>query len=189
MTCNEYTRLVMTRGWAELEEGEALEHARNCPRCSELRKAVEQAQTWLGYAMSAARPSSHPLVLADRAMVGARLRTIEHWLIVVPVLLFFLVLWPGLPALAASAVELLTGHRPLPALTTETIALRCLSGEQARALALPYVNNDRGVRGEIVVGDGSIATLTVRGTEEAVKLTKEVIERFESHPNAACRRR
>lgn len=38
-------------------------------------------------------------------------------------------------------------------------------------------------------GDSSMATLTVRGTADAVKLAKEVIERFESHPSAACRRR
>jgi len=186
MTCDEYTRVLLTRGWTELNEGDALEHARNCTRCSEMREEVERAQTRLAGMMSAARPSIHPAVLADRANVGARLRTIERGLIVIPALLVVLVLWLALRGLPDSTVALLTGRRPLPALTTETIALRCLSGEQAQALARPYLTGDGSA---ITVGDGSISTLTVRGTAEAVKLAKEVVERFESHPSAACRRR
>jgi hypothetical protein len=119
-------------------------------------------------------------------MVGARLRTIEHGLMVVPALVIALLLWIGVRGLPDSTVALLTGRRPLPALTTETIALRCLSAEQAKALARPYLT----VGGsEMTPGDSSIETLTVRGTADAVRLAKDVIERFESHPNAACRRR
>lgn len=186
MTCGEYTRLLLTRSWTELSEGDALEHARNCTRCSGMREQLERAQSRLAGMLGAAESSIHPAVLADRAIVGARLRTIERVLIVVPVLLVALTLWLGLRGLPDSTVALLTGRRPLPALTTETIALRCLSTTQAQALARPYLT---GGESAITPGDVSLPTLTVRGAPEAVRMVKEVVERFESHPNAACRRR
>jgi hypothetical protein len=186
MTCDEYTRLVLTRSWTELNEGDALAHARDCTRCTGLREDAERAQTRLAHLMSAARPSIHPAVLADRAIVGARLRTIERGLLIIPALIIVLVLWLALRGLPGSTVELLTGRRPLPTLTTETIALRCLAADQADALARPYLT---GPGSRMTSGTGSISTLTVTGTAEAVKLAKEVVERFESHPNAACRRR
>lgn len=95
-------------------------------------------------------------------------------------------LWLGLRGLPDSTVALLTGRRPLPALTTETIALRCLSITQAQALAGPYLT---GGGSAVAPGDRSIPTVAVSGTAEAVRQVKEVLERFESHPNAACRRR
>lgn len=57
---------------------------------------------------------------------------------------------------------------------------------EAQALARPYLT---GAGSAMTPGDSSMAALTVRGTADAVKLAKEVIERFESHPSAACRRR
>jgi hypothetical protein len=150
-----------------------------------MRDEVERAQTRLAGMLGAAQSSIHPAVLADRAIAGARLRTIERVLIVVPVLLVALTLWLGLRGLPDSTVALLTGRRPLPVLTTETIALRCLSTTQAQALARPYLT---GGENAMTAGDGSLPTLTVRGTAEAVRLVKEVLERFESHPSAACRR-
>ena len=46
---------------------------------------------------------------------------------------------------------------------------RCLSAEQAQALARPYLT---GSGTAMTPGDSSIATLTVRGTADAVKLSK-----------------
>ena len=186
MTCAEYERRLLTRSWEELDEEEALEHADHCPRCAGLRDDLERAEARLAGAMSTARPSVHPAVVADRAMVGARLRSIEHGLMAAAVLVVAPLLWIGVPGLAKSTVALLTGRRPPPVLTTETIALRCLSAAQAQVLARPYLT---GIGNSMTPGDSSISTLTVRGSAEAVKLAKEVIERFESHPNAACRRR
>jgi len=184
MTCDDYARLVMTRSWSELSEGEAAEHTFACTRCSQLREVVERAQAQLEYAMAAARSSIHPSVLADRAIVGARLRSLERWLLLLPVFLLGLVLWLGTQGLPLSTVELLTGRRPLPSLTTSTIALRCLSAEQARELVRPYLSHDQ----DIIVGTiGSTYTLTVRGTAQAVQQTKKVVEEFEAHTSAACR--
>ena len=185
MTCDDYTRLLMTRSWSELNEGEAREHASTCTRCSELRQLTETAETRLGYAMSTARSSIHPSVLADRAIVGARLRSLERGLLIIPIVLVALVLWLGFRELPPSTVEIITGRRRPPSLTTETIALRCLSVDQARALARPYLGSDQDVTG----GDASIPTLTVRGSAEAINKTKAVLERFENHPSAACRKR
>jgi len=185
MTCDEYTRLLMTRSWTELNEGEAHEHASTCARCSELRQLTETAETRLGLALSAARSSLHPSVLADRAIIGARLRSLERGLLVIPILLVALIIWMGIRGLPPSTVEILTGRRALPPLTTETIALRCLSVEQARSLARPYLGSDEAV---IAGSSGSIRTLTVRGTAHAVNQAKDVLKRFESDPNAACRR-
>ena len=186
MTCEEYTRLLMTRSWTELNEGQASEHASTCVKCSELRQLTESAETRRGYAMTAARSSLHPAVLADRAISGARLRTLERSLFVIPALLVILALWMGFRGLPESTVQILTGRRPLPPVTTETIALRCLSVDQAVALARPYLDADDAV---IPGSNQSIPTVTVRGTAKAVSETKQVIERFESHANAACRQR
>ena len=184
MTCDEYTRLLMTRSWSELNESEAALHARTCGKCSELREAVERAENRLEYAMAAARSSIHPDVLADRAIAGARLRTLERGLFIIPIVIVSLILWLGFRELPASTVQLLTGRRPLPALTTETIALQCLSAEQARDLARPYVDREENV----IVGRGSIPTVTVRGTAAAVKQAKRMLAEFEQNPGAACRK-
>ena len=183
MTCDDYNRLVMTRSWSELREGEAIEHTSGCARCSQLRKILERAQAQLEFAMNAAQSSIHPNVLADRAMVGSRLRSVERWLLIFPILLFSLVVWLGMRGLPQSTVELLTGRRPLPVMTS-TIALRCLSAEQARELVRPYLNHNQ----TIVVGAiGSTQTLTLRGTAQEIEQTKKVVEQFEAHPAAACR--
>ena len=185
MTCDDYSRLVMTRSWSELTEGEAAEHAKSCTRCSQLREMVEVAQTQLEFAMSAARSSIHPNVLADRAIVGARLRSVERWLFIIPIFLLALVLWLGIKGLPQSTVELLTGRRPLPTLMTSTISLRCLSAEQARELVRPYLGQDHG----IIVGNvGSTSTLTVRGTAQEVQQVRKVLDEFEASPEAACRK-
>ena len=184
MTCDDYNRLVMTRSWSELREGEAIEHTSGCARCSQLREILERAQAQLEFAMNAAQSSIHPNVLADRAMVGSRLRSVERWLLIFPILLFSLVVWLGMRGLPQSTVELLTGRRPLPAVMTSTIALRCLSAEQARELVRPYLNHNQ----SIVVGTiGSTQTLTLRGTAQEIEQTKKVVEQFEAHPAAACR--
>lgn len=186
MTCAEYHQLLMTRSWKELDEHDAMEHSQTCASCSEMRALVERGQAQLSHEMAQARTSIHPAVLADRAMMGARLRTIERGLVVIPILLIVLILWLGLRGLPLSTVAFLTGRRPLPEVVTETIALQCLSIDQARSLAQPYVTS---TRGEVIVSGGSIPTLSVRGTEEEVDGVKKVIERFETSPNAACRLR
>ena len=184
MTCAEYHQLLMTRSWTELDELDAAEHSRTCARCSEMREVVERGQAQLSHEMAHASTSIHPAVLADRAIMGARLRMIERGLLIIPVLLIVLILWLGLRGLPSSTVAFLTGRRPLPQVVTETIALRCLSTDQARSLAQPYV---RSTRSEVIVSGGSIPTLSVRGTEQEVEGVKKVIERFEASPNAACR--
>jgi 2-oxoglutarate dehydrogenase complex dehydrogenase (E1) component-like enzyme len=68
-------------------------------------------------------------------------------------------------------------------LRTETIALKCLSPEQAADIINPYV---RSHGSNYYIGNSGVAAITVRGTADELAMSRDLIRQFESDPQASC---
>lgn len=185
MTCDECRELILTLPWSEIEASPARDHYLGCADCKYLLETAKEGERQLAVSLYSARANVHPAVVADRAVLLGRLRTVERGLLVIPALLLVLILWLGLRGLPDSTVALLSGRRPMPMLPAQTLTLSCLSAEQARELTAPYL---RSLGSSVTVGPPSIASVVIRGTSQEIQRAREVISRFETHPNAACRK-
>jgi hypothetical protein len=70
------------------------------------------------------------------------------------------------------------------AIDTETMALSCLSPQQAGDIINPYV---RSRHSTYYVPNSGISAITVRGTPEELAYARDLIREFDKDPSAACR--
>jgi len=125
---------------------------------------------------------SNPLTVADYAVSTAKRRRLGRVAVVISgaalaVTIFLVAMTVVIPAFQDD------GGRA-PGLTTETIALTCLSPQQAGDVIEPYI---RSQRSRYFTPTSGISTITVRGTPAEVAKSRELIRVFENDPGAACR--
>jgi hypothetical protein len=184
MTCGECTQYLLTCDTTTPMSDVAELHCRTCTSCAGVMRAILAGEAALAAALASARSSIHPAVIADRAILGARLRTMEYafFALMIVALALAVVLTP--PERGARVIEFLSGRRPLPNAPTETIALRCLTAEQGRDLVRPYLKE---IGSNVVAHGNSLPAISVTGSQAERDAAKNVIRQFEAVRGSECR--
>jgi len=157
-----------------------MRHCATCPDCGPLATLVRDREYNAATILNNLPPMSNPIAVAETAGMLSRRRRVGR----------FVVFLTG-AALAATIFTSLfvtdLGKRLMgvnnAALFTETISLTCLSPEMAADIVDPYLRTN-GSR--YYVSKHGVPAITVRGTQEQIAKSKELIRQFEGDPQA-CR--
>ena len=182
MNCQECLSELATGSLRDLTpESEVMRHCATCPDCGPLATLVRDREYNAATILNSLPPISNPIAVAETAGMLSRRRRVGK----------FVVFLTG-AALAATIFTSLfvtdLGKRLMgvndAALFTETISLTCLSPEQAADIVEPYLKTNGSL---YYVGKHRVPAITVRGTEEQIAKSKQLIRQFEGDPKAACR--
>ncbi len=181
MTCQECLSELATGSLRDLTPGsEVARHCAACPDCGPLATLLRDREYNAATILNSLPPMSNPIAIAETAGMLSRRRRVGK----------FVVFLTG-AALAATIFTSLFvtdfGKRVMgvndAALFTETISLTCLSPEQAADLVQPYLRTHGSL---YYVGRNGVQAITVRGTEEQIEKSKQLIRQFENDPKTAC---
>lgn len=182
MNCQECLSELATGSLRDLTpESEVMRHCSTCPDCGPLATLLRDREYTAATILNSLPPMSNPIAVAETAGTLSRRRRTGK-----------VVVFLTGAALAATIFTSLFvtdfGKRIMgvndAALFTETISLTCLSPEQAADIVDPYLRT----HGSLYwVSQHGVPAITVRGTEEQIAKSKQLIRQFEGDPQAACR--
>jgi len=176
MTCSECLRLVAVADVADLDAEPAIvAHCQGCAGCARVVLDVASTTRYLADSLDNVPVPVPPDLVARRAIAGAALvrrdEIVGRWL------------WGGaLAALALTVAALgsptrmlgLFGVRHQP--TVETIALRCLTPQQASGLVRPYL---RAEGSKVLATPEGIPAVALRGTADEVQAARRIVRQFD----------
>lgn len=183
MNCNECLAALETESLREMTpDSPVLLHCATCPDCARLTTLLRDKEYETATVLNSLPPMSNPLTVADYAVSTAKRRRLGRVAVVISgaalaVTIFLVAMTVVIPAFQDD------GGRPV-GVSTETIALTCLSPQQAGDIIEPYI---RGQRSRYFTPTSGISTITVRGTPAELATSRELIRQFENDPSAACR--
>ncbi|HYD53944.1 MAG TPA: hypothetical protein VEA99_15010 [Gemmatimonadaceae bacterium] len=166
------------------------EHLAACPRCATIAERLADAERALAASLAASRPTLSAATVAEHAWAAARRRRRLQWLGAVAVAGAGALAWV---VAARLGPELRRLTAPPPPVVVETFTVTCLAPEQAAALVRPHLPPPENPRWQVErfgvepVG-GGIRAITVRAPRAVIDRVPALLARFETHPDAACRR-
>lgn len=183
MTCEECLSTLATVSLREMTpDSPVMAHCATCPDCARVTTLVLDKEYDAASVLNNLPPLSNPITVAEGAVVKAQRRRKGRVLVMISGAALLLTLWFAAARIVIPLIE--DSEDPRRPLDTETIALSCLSPEQAGELIKPYIRS-RG--GAYWVPSPTISAITVRGTADERATARELIKTFESDPGAACR--
>lgn len=184
MTCQECLLELSTASLREMPADSAVMlHCATCPDCSRLTTLLREREYNAANVLNNLPPMSNPIVVAETSVRTAHRRRTGRVVVMLSGAALVITIWIAaattvIPALNRADV---TTHSTL---RTETIALSCLSPQQAADIINPYVRS----RGSTYyVPTSGISAITVRGTITELAKSREIVAKFENDPAAACR--
>lgn len=184
MTCEQCLAELATGSLREMPADSAvLVHCATCPDCVRLTTLLRDREYNAANVLNNLPPMSNPITLAESSVNMAHRRRIGRVVVYLSGAALAATIWIA----AATTVILPLQRRDGPTsstLRTETIALSCLSPQQAADVIYPYVRS----RGStFYLPTSGISAITVRGTADEVARSRSLIDKFEKDPTAACR--
>ena len=185
MTCEQCLVELATGSLREMPADSAvLVHCATCPDCSRLTTLLRDREYNAANVLNNLPPMSNPITLAESSVNMAHRRRIGRVVVYLSGAALVATIWI---AAATTVFPALNGGDPVttrPTLRTETIALSCLSPQQAADIIYPYVRT----RGSTYyIPTTGISAITVRGTAAELAKSRSLIGNFESDPAATCR--
>ena len=183
MNCNECLAALETESLREMTpDSPVLQHCATCPDCAQLTTMLRDKEYETATVLNSLPPMSNPLAVAENAVSTAKRRRLGRVAVMISgaalvVTIFLVAMTVVIPAFQ-------DGGGRAPGLTTETIALTCLSPQQAGDIIEPYIREGKSRYYTPTTG---ISTITVRGTPTELATSRELIREFENDPSAACR--
>ena len=184
MNCQECLSELATGSLRDLRaESAVMAHCATCRDCGELATLLRDREYEAASLLNNLPPMSNPIAVAERAGALARRRRIGKVAVFLSGAAMVLTIWTTifLTGFGRSVMGLDRGATS--ALRTETIPLTCLSPEQAADVIAPYV---RAHGSTFYVGRHGVPAITVRGTEDEIVKSRELIGQFESDPRTSC---
>jgi hypothetical protein len=184
MTCEECLSALATESLREMTPDSAvMQHCERCPDCARVTTALRDREYETATVLNSLPPMSNPLTVAETAVGTAQRRRLGRVAVMISGGALVATLWIVAAMVVIPAFD--DGHVSAGStLHTETMALSCLSPQQAADLISPYVRT----RGStFYVSTSGISTITVRGTPGELSKSRELIREFEYDPGAACR--
>ena len=181
MNCRECLTALETGSLRELTpESAVMRHCARCPDCGPLATLLREREYNAATLLNSVPPMSNPVTVADDAMRLSQRRRLGRVAVMVSGAALVATIWI---AAATIFIPMMDGDS-VSAVRTETIALSCLSPQQAADIINPYVR----ARGSTYyVPSSGISAITVRGLPGELAKSRDLIRAFESDPNASCR--
>jgi hypothetical protein len=173
-TCAECLSVLSTTRLSDIPRDSAVSsHLLTCPSCSRLVTDMKYADERLALALDSSIPTTPPSTIASNAIfTGPEL---EHRELVAKWFRRALAVAAGFIAvmfLRSDVGRYMTGHDDFE---RQTIVLKCISSEEAMALATPYLRSNVGR----VYRAGDLSMITVQGRSQEVETALNQIERAE----------
>ena len=184
MTCEQCLEELATGSLREMRADSAvLVHCATCPDCARLTTLLRDREYNAANVLNNLPPMSNPIILAETSVNLARRRRIGRVVVYLSGAALAATIW--IAAATTVILPLQRLDRPTSStLRTETIALSCLSPQQAADIIYPYVRT----RGSTYyIPTTGISAITVRGTAAELAKSRSLIGNFESDPAATCR--
>lgn len=187
MNCQECLAELSTGSLRELQpDSPVMQHCATCADCASLTSRLREMEYETASTLNNLLPLTSPVSLAETSATLSRRRRVGRLVvtmsgvigaiivgIVASTMLVPQTIWNGIAGPVASS-----------ALRTETIALSCLSPEQAGEIISPYVRSHGSVYYTPTLG---LSVITVRGTADEIARSRDLIRELEGDPAAACR--
>jgi hypothetical protein len=156
-------------------------HCARCPDCARVTTLLREREYNAATLLNNLPPLSSPVSVAETAVRMSHRRRVGRVVVVLSGAALVATIWIA----AATTIIPMIDDEPSAksTLRTETIALTCLSPQQAGDIIDPYV---RGRWSRYWVSSSGISAITVRGTAMELAKSRELIRTFESDPAAAC---
>ncbi len=183
MTCDECVSILATGSLRDLPADSAvILHCNRCPDCAQLTTLLRDREYTAATILNNLPPLSSPISVAETAGRLSRRRRVGQLVVMLAGAALVATIWI---AAATTFVPMMNDadkdHRT--ALRTETIALTCLSPQQAADIINPYVRSHGSA---YYVPASGLSAITVRGTASELAQSRDLIREFEKDPKAAC---
>jgi hypothetical protein len=184
MTCEECLSELATGSLRELPSDSAvMQHCATCPDCSRLTTLLRDREYEAATVLNNLPPMSNPIAVAEASVLTAHRRRVGRVVVMLSGAALVVTIWLAaantiIPAMNSSEM----GARKT--LRTETIALQCLSPEQAASVISPYI---REAGSAYYLPTSGISAITVRGSPGEIAKARSLINQFERDAGAACR--
>jgi hypothetical protein len=183
MNCTEALAALSTESLRDMTPDSAVMlHCDTCPDCARVTTILRDREYEAATVLNGLHPMSNPIAVAEQSLVASKRRRLGRVAVVISGAALVVTIWIAsaltiIPALNQSDVNVAT------ALHTETMQLSCLSPQQAADIINPYV---RGHGSTYYIPTTGISAITVRGTQDELSKSRDLIHDFESDPKAAC---
>ena len=183
MTCKECLAALETESLREMTpDSPVMQHCATCPDCARLTTMLRDKEYETATVLNSLPPMSNPLTVAEAAVSTAQRRRLGR--VAVMISGAALVVTVFLVAMTVVIPAFQDGGGRAPGLTTETIALTCLSPQQAGDIINLYIRSDGS---NYSTPNSGINAITVRARPNELATARELIRKFEDDPTAACR--
>ena len=184
MTCADCLSALATESLREMSPDSAvMQHCATCPDCARVTNMVREKEYETATILNSLPPMSNPLTVAKTAVRTAQRRRVGRVVVMLSGAALVATIWIAAATTLIPALNL-ADRRSVGSLRTETMALTCLSPQQAGDIIIPYIRSNGS--GVYFTGSG-ISAITVRGTAEELARSRDLIFEFEKDPAAACR--
>jgi hypothetical protein len=184
MTCEECLAEIESGSLRDLPaDSPVMLHCARCPDCARVTTLLREREYNAATLLNTLPPLSNPLSVAEAAVRMSHRRRVGRVVVMLSGAALVATIWI---TAATLIIPMFDDDTPGPqsTLRTETIALSCLSAEQAGDIIEPYIRTHRSA---YYAPRSGISAITVRGSAEELAKARELIREFESDPAAACR--
>jgi hypothetical protein len=188
MTCEECLSALRTESLREMTPDSAvMQHCATCPDCARVTTMVRDKEYETATVLNGLPPMSNPLTVAETAGRTDQRRRVGQFVVMLSAIVGAVIIWivsatmivPGL-----YRARVIGGTPPPGGMRTETMQLSCLSPQQAANIIEPYVRSNNS---KYWIPGSGISAITVHGTPAELAKSRDLINRFERDPGAACR--
>lgn len=183
MTCAECLSALEKESLREMTpDSPVMQHCARCPDCARVTTMVRDREYETASVLNGLPPMSNPVTVAEEAVRTAQRRRVGRVAVFISGAALVVTLWIVAVTIVAPKFE--DGPVRVSGLHTETIALTCLSPQQAADIINPYIRSDGSV---FFAPTSGISAITVRARPIELAKARELIREFENDPTAACR--
>ena len=187
MNCQECLEELSTASLREMQsDSPVMQHCATCPDCSRLTTRLREREYEAATLLNNLPPMSSPLSVAEGAAAVSNRRRVGQFVVMLSGIAGAIIIW------VVGATTIIPAMRSIPAfddgqaggrLRTETIALSCLSAEQAGDIINPYVRSHGST---YYTPSPGLPAITVRGTADELARSRDLIAEFEHNPSTVC---
>ena len=183
MTCEECLAEIESGSLRDMPaDSPVMLHCARCPDCARVTTLLREREYNAATLLNNLPPMSNPLSVSDAAVRMSHRRRVGRVVVMLSGAALVATIWI---AAATTIIPMFQDPRPgtTSTLRTETIALSCLSPQQAGQIIEPYLQSRRSL---YYLSSPGISAITVRATVAELSKVRQLIGEFDNARAGAC---